>query len=406
MPTSILLGMDDATANIYRTTLMTNSNQLEVMDRSIPIFHTVIQALERYSPDIFYINIRAMEFDAKDMKSIEQEIVRIVYRIKENRQLSRIRIAIQANSQNSKAFLKKLAILNVWDIFYSIAGNTDLTVVANQLSQPATISNVASYLAYDTTGSVVQKVSEQPKPLKSVKDSKSNEDNRKKVINKDKKNQRLTQNSKVRKKSYRNKHKAKIFLILFSILLLIGLLLLLFNGMRKHSNTNNAIPTYKTLIQNKDYVSAAKYYPGKGIDTEDKMLSDSSIKDKGSIARKIEEYNSSDTIKFDNYYFTQDYEKAAKLYYTSNDKSLMALNNARRIMVAYTLMKNGEPEKAYSVGKSLNNDELNKRISAYKNFLDANKMLENKLKNHDLTGEDAKKARKQIEKNKEEMEEL
>ncbi|QTQ40904.1 hypothetical protein [Lactobacillus taiwanensis] len=96
--------MDDVTANLYRHTLMSNSQRLSVMDKSVPLFHNLIQALERYQPDIFYLNIRATRFDGSTMKEKENEIVDMIYKIKENVRLNQIRIAVQATSQNSSVF--------------------------------------------------------------------------------------------------------------------------------------------------------------------------------------------------------------------------------------------------------------------------------------------------------------
>lgn len=427
MVNSILLGMDEAHATIYKTMLTSNSRNLRVVGEPLPIFHTAIEALERYKPDIFYLNIGATSFDHTNMKDIEKEITDTIYKIRDNFSLNKIRIAVQANSRNSNEFLQQLARLNVQDIFYSAAANgqIDLTEVAEQLSKPPKISNVSEYLSDvpqtnekvrprsrpPRTGrskntrprsAPVQQGQYSPRPLKNnQQQSIPRQPRPKQPLNQ----ARPYAKPKQPKKRYRN----KIMMTFFVGVLLIGLVFSFYSHKSGSSNNvggNHNTPSYSSLIRRKEYGEAAKYYPKKGLDAEDKMLEDTSIDDKGKIASQIGEYNSSDAVRFDNCYFSQDYEDAANIYDTSDDSNLTNLTDARRIMVAYSLMKSGEEDKALNVAKPLHNKELTKRIETYKKFYDANTLLEDKIKKGELKGSDLQDAKEQIEVNKKEMNKL
>ena len=435
MVNSILLGMDEAHAAIYKTMLTSNSRNLSIVGEPLPIFHTAIEALERYKPDIFYLNIGATSFDHTNMKDIEKEITDTIYKIRDNFSLNKIRIAVQANNKNSNEFLQQLARLNVQDIFYSTAANgqIDLTEVAEQLSKPPKISNVSEYLSdvpqtnekarprsrpprtgrpqnngprpapmqqgqyasrptrnsqpvQQSRGRTPQPMPRQPSPKPSLHQQKPHAKNNRP------------------KKRYANKIMASFFIGM----LLLGLVFTFYGhkGGSSGNGGNQNTPSYSSLIRRKEYANAAKYYPKKGIDAEDKMLEDTSIDDKGKIASQIGEYNSSDAVRFDNCYFSQDYEDAANIYDTSDDSNLTNLTDARRIMVAYSLMKAGEEDKALNVAKPLHNKELTKRIETYKKFYDANTLLEDKIKKGELKGSDLQDAKEEIEVNKQEMNKL
>lgn len=422
---TLLLGMDDVTANLYRHTLMSNSQRLSVMDKSVPLFHNLIQALERYQPDIFYLNIRATRFDASTMKEKENEIVDMIYKIKENVRLNQIRIAVQATSQNSLSFLNQLAVLNVWDIFYSPNGNTDLTLVAKQLSKPSSISNVAPYLSTkeNTRIHIAEKNKDDEKKKNNALQTVSKNQERKKLnsdpakekviakkkIDSDKKKTAYKKVKKSQKPPIKKKKKLNLkpfVLIGLIMLLLIGAFRTFYSTNTDRAATNQSTTSYQDLLSKKQYVKAVKLYPDRGVEIENKVLSDTEIKDKAKIVKKIMEYNTSDPIRFDNYYFEQKYDKAAYIYNTSDNSNLVELNTPRRIMVAYSLMKNGQEDKALKVAEPLNNSALTKRIKVYKDFFDANTILEQKIKKGELKGDDLEKAKEQIAENKRHMDRL
>lgn len=165
-------------------------------------------------------------------------------------------------------------------------------------------------------------------------------------------------------------------------------------------------PSYSSLIKKGKYVEAAKLYTDKGVQAENTMLSDPDIKDKGKIASRIAQYNDSDVIKFDTCYFNQEYSTATSIYNQSNDTNLTNLIKARRIMVSYALMKDGQIAKAKSVAEPLNNSNLNERIKVYGQFYHANQILEAKIKHGHLSNEQISKAKKQIDENQEAMDKL
>ena len=165
-------------------------------------------------------------------------------------------------------------------------------------------------------------------------------------------------------------------------------------------------PSYSQLIKEEKYDQAAQAYPDKGVAIENKMLNDGNIKNKASQAKKIAVFASGDAIDFDNYYFNGQFKKAVKLYENSNETSLTHLTDARRTMLAYSYMKTGNVDEARKLAHPLNNDQLNQKIEAYAKFQDANKTLQDKIDNGNLSDEDKANAQKQIEENKTAMKNL
>ncbi len=165
-------------------------------------------------------------------------------------------------------------------------------------------------------------------------------------------------------------------------------------------------PSYSQLIKEEKYAQAAQAYPDKGVAIENKMLSDGNVKNKASQAKKIAVFASGDAIDFDNYYFNGQFKKAVKLYENSNETSLTHLTDARRTMLAYSYMKTGNVDEARKLAQPLNNDQLNQKIEAYAKFQDANKTLQDKIDNGNLSDEDKANAQKQIEENKTAMKNL
>lgn len=165
-------------------------------------------------------------------------------------------------------------------------------------------------------------------------------------------------------------------------------------------------PSYSQLIKEEKYAQAAQAYPDKGVAIENKMLNDGNIKNKASQAKKIAVFASGDAIDFDNYYFNGQFKKAVKLYENSNETSLTHLTDARRTMLAYSYMKTGNVDEARKLAQPLNNDQLNQKIEAYAKFQDANKTLQDKIDNGNLSDEDKANAQKQIEENRTAMKNL
>lgn len=524
----VLLGMDEATASKFGPYLESNSSVLKVMKQCIPIFHNLKQALYQYAPQIAYLSLSRMRYDHIKSKDIEEEIIRGIYEIKSDSELSNIRIAIQTNEKTNPTFLRKLAMLRVSDIFLSQGKSGQMDRVAPQLSHPANIKNISEFLSdaptlqvqsnnsnagnnqgrvnqlehllelanaqiailknkNDLTAVPRSDYDELLQQVKMLMNSKLTDEKSKRlfaeVLNSKladgkkiskltkivdaQNNQILNLNTQVsqmekRKTSVTNKEEparriieaqpehtriseseekpirrlpkpkkithdrghpepehyqtsfdvGKFVRITTSILLI---LVLLFAGgmfgMHLSSNSVNnssqsSEPSFNSLIKKGKYVKAAKLYTDRGVEAENAMLSDPNIKDKGDIANGIAEYNDSDAIKFDTSYFSQDFESAASIYNESNDSNLTHLIKARRIMVAYALMKSGQIAKAKSIAEPLNNDQLNERIKIYGQFYHANQILEAKIKHGHLNSAEITKAKKQINSNQTAMDKL
>ena len=542
MKQTVLLGMDEATANKFGNYLQSNSEFLRVLPQSIPIFHNLKQALYQYSPNIVYLSLSRMRYDHTRNTDIEDEILNGIYEIKKDKDLSKIRIAVQTNQRTSSEFLRKLAMLRVSDIFLSQGQAGQMDRVAPQLSRPPTIENIKQYLSgsapnirltdTDSDDENIQQYKDRVKQLERLlrvansqitvyrgkrdnqlrtvpksdyeellrqvrritnsrlTDEKtkalfaevlnSKEADAKKISHLSKiveaQNEQLmdlndqvektenqtpridhvskpeinyepdsnyyeepknipepsitsarsvkkplpqstpTNRSRGRKENQKYNHNssfdiAKIIkwsmLVVFCLFLIFGVASVFkMTNSGSTQTTKQSTPSYSSLIKKGKYVEAAKLYTDKGVQAENVMLSDPDIKDKGKIASGIAQYNDSDAIKFDNCYFNQEYATAASIYNQSNDTNLTNLIKARRIMVSYALMKDGQIAKAKSVAEPLNNSNLNERIKVYGQFYHANQILEAKIKHGHLSNEQISKAKKQIDENQDAMDKL
>lgn len=147
MSTNVVLGMDDATADIFREQLMSYSDQLNVME-NIPIFHNAQRALKMLKPmpDVFLISANHMRYDGTDFK---KELLRGLLNLKMDKQTSQIRLAVQIDALPSDAFLRSLALVQVDDIFSGTNQNPaefNMAQVAKQLSTSPNIKNIYKYL--------------------------------------------------------------------------------------------------------------------------------------------------------------------------------------------------------------------------------------------------------------------
>ncbi|QDR73603.1 hypothetical protein FOD75_10930 (plasmid) [Limosilactobacillus reuteri] len=180
-----------------------------------------------------------------------------------------------------------------------------------------------------------------------------------------------------------------------------------FNALNSMGKSQAEAPEpYDSLIKKKEYAKAASAYPSRAVETENKMLADSSLKNKGDIASDINNTTTADAVQFDVAYFSSDFKEVVRLYEDSSSNSLLHPNAQRRTMLAYSYMKTGDVDNARSIAKPLNNDQLNQKIETYAKFQDANKTLEDKLKNGNLSDEDKNTARQQIKQNKAAMKKL
>lgn len=418
--------MDDVTAQNYGLMLRNNSQNLEILSSTLPIFHNLMDTLvrQKIKPDIFYLHMRSMKFDNQNIQEIENEILNGLFTLRKDLFLKDIRIAVQVTPNVSKVFINRLIQLGVWDIFKP-TGAIDLASVARQLSLPADIGNVQTYLQSDMNNT---QVSEQPviqnavpKPTNiykqpTIRKSNHNTSYRpqvKEIANiQNRPRTPANKGSTKRRSDPFQRHKTglgAIFKAILAMLLLmscIGGFFFLYSNKVSIPSQKKQMPSFETLIKEKEYVKAAKYYNSKGVEAENKMLEDTSIKYKGDITKQILKYNSSDAIKFDNYYFKQDYESATDIYSTSSEEDMIDLSKARRIMVAYSLMKSGQAAKALKVAEPLDNEDFMERIKIYKKFYDANTILKDKINSGELSGLDLEKAREQVKQNNSEMDKL
>lgn len=208
------------------------------------------------------------------------------------------------------------------------------------------------------------------------------------------------------------KNKILLIGIVGAVALLILLLIVIINRPADDSNNgvsssqSSSIDSFDSLIKSGKYDVAAKEYPNRAIDAENKMLDDADVTDKSQFTTNILKVSDSDPIKFDNYYFEEKYPQAVKLLDTSNDPNLKKLSDARRVMASYAYMKGGKISKAEEIAKPLKSEELNKRIKVYKQFKDSNDKLKAKIDSGSLSPSEKKKAQQQIKDNEDKMKKL
>ena len=201
-------------------------------------------------------------------------------------------------------------------------------------------------------------------------------------------------------------HKKKWKIIIPGLLILfLGISFLIHASMGMRHKVESR-PSYSSLIKKGDYQKAASTYPDKGNEIENKMLGDPNVKDKESVNNEVAEFSNTDAIRFDSAYFSHDFKKAVSIYENSNSNSLLNLSAPRRTMLAYCYMKTGDIDNANDIAKPLNNKALKEKIDAYQKFQDANKTLEDKIKNGNLNDDDRAKAKEQIQQNKIAMKKL
>lgn len=147
--TTVLLGMDDATADIFRQKLYEYSDgNLDILEQNVPIFHNSKRALELLNPmpDIYLIAMNHIRFDTSDS---QKEFLRGLANLKMNSQTSQVRIAVQADLTPTDPFLRQLALVQISDIFSGTSQNPhefNLHDVAKQLSKAPNLKNVYKYL--------------------------------------------------------------------------------------------------------------------------------------------------------------------------------------------------------------------------------------------------------------------
>ena len=149
MSNTVLLGMDDATADIFKQQLANYSQSLEILDKNVPIFHNAQRALEMLKPmpDILLISTNHIRFDSSDY---QKELLSGIADLKMNNTTSSVRIAVQADLPPSDPFLRKLALVQVTDIFSGTGSNPSalsMAKVAKQLSVPPNLKNVYQFVS-------------------------------------------------------------------------------------------------------------------------------------------------------------------------------------------------------------------------------------------------------------------
>lgn len=456
----ILLVMDGGLAEKFHSIIESNSQTLEVLPQSVPLFRNLIPSLKHFKPDIVFILMSRVEFETSNHKA---EVLKTIYQIKTDPELSNLRIAIQTKAGGNDPFLAKLASYQVYDIF-STHGDSfmDMGKLMRQLSEPANLKNVKDYLkipfsddSFETqssdTLSPMKKELKKKKKQEALKEVKPKSDHqeikpRKQVSNTNKittNNQKrsssvpakqihtndtlTTEVSKSKQKLIKkkkapsfkqikplkkreerealkpHKRRRKKWLIPLSVLCF---LLILFVGIKALGNPVANTPSFDSLINQGEYVKAAQTYPSKAAEAENKMLQDSNVKDKAGTAASIMSYTDSDAVKFDNAYFNGQFNKVIDIYDDSSSPYLTNLNSERKTMLAYSYMKTGYIGDAKQTADGLGNDQLNEKIEAYQKFKEANKILEDKIKNGNLSPQDVKKAKHQIKQNKIAMKKL
>lgn len=172
------------------------------------------------------------------------------------------------------------------------------------------------------------------------------------------------------------------------------------------ASSSSSKQTFSSLLKQGEYAKAAKLYKEQATEAENQMLQDNDVTDRSSVAKQISKYSTADPIQLDVAYFDKDFNKVVDIWNESTDANVTQPIDQRRIMIAYALMKTNNLADAKKVAKPLNSDSFNQRIKVYEQFYQANKILENKIKNGDLSEKEKEKAKKQIQTNKEAMDKL
>lgn len=497
MSFTILLGMDDETADIFRPGLIKYSSSLEVIEKNVSIFHNAKQAIKLINPlpDIFLVSANHIRFDSN---KYQEELLKGLLDIKMDEITSEVRLAVQIDAEPKDPFLRSLALIQIQDIFCGTDQNPagfNMAKLAKQLSVKANIRNIQSFLTFRglkigsqlpqddiLMGRIKQlekivkiltkeknflqskldinsipqknydeilakfreikncKITDQAiKDLfeKLVKISQNKQDDLDHIsaLNTKLNNSIIDLNSEIeqletnmqekqgQEKNILNNQrisktmvipqrkkikKSKWFLLIPAVLILTpGPVLLnkIYSDLNQRQQKSEK-PIFSRLISLGNYEKAAQYYPQKIIKIEDLMLKDKRIQDKYKMIQKILKYSKNDVIRLDYEYFQGNYRGAVHIYEKSSIPQLTKLTNTRRIMVAYSLMKTGSIKEAKDIAEPLNNQQLNKRIIAYSKFLNANKILNNKIRNGDLTQKEKTKAKQQIKKNQKAMEKI
>lgn len=197
-----------------------------------------------------------------------------------------------------------------------------------------------------------------------------------------------------------------LMVVMFSVVMVHSMNRSSSNSAESSSASVSSQPSFSTLLKEREYVKAAKQYPKRAVEAENGMLQDSDVDDKSDEANKISNYSNAEPIQLDNAYFNKDFAKVVDLWHESSDKNISDPIDERRVMISYSLMKCNKFSEAKMVAKPLSSDAMEKRIGIYQQFYNANKILENKLKNGNLSEKDQRKAKKQIEENKKAMDKL
>lgn len=150
MSFTILLGMDDETADIFRPGLIKYSSSLEVIEKNVSIFHNAKQAIKLINPlpDIFLVSANHIRFDSN---KYQEELLKGLLDIKMDEITSEVRLAVQIDAEPKDPFLRSLALIQIQDIFCGTDQNPagfNMAKLAKQLSVKANIRNIQSFLTF------------------------------------------------------------------------------------------------------------------------------------------------------------------------------------------------------------------------------------------------------------------
>lgn len=150
MSFTILLGMDDETADIFRPGLIKYSSSLEVIEKNVSIFHNAKQAIKLINPlpDIFLVSANHIRFDSN---KYQEELLKGLLDIKMDEITSEVRLAVQIDAEPKDPFLSSLALIQIQDIFCGTDQNPagfNMAKLAKQLSVKANIRNIQSFLTF------------------------------------------------------------------------------------------------------------------------------------------------------------------------------------------------------------------------------------------------------------------
>lgn len=457
--------MYEKSAGMIKKPIENYSNVLQVLPHSVAQTRLIVPSIKQFQPSIILIKANSISYDTEDH---QKELLDIIFKCKNDPRCVNTRIAVLVTGEQAKNidkdWLKQLTQAQVWDIFISKEGRLNLNRIIDQLEESPKLSNI-NFLLKEPEDEFLEKAdnpSESTKPKSNDADAlkkrlglttgsskdtekpdhyklpdkveKAHDSAEKKpqILRtfssafrddkpvKDIDDEQLDPRPKPKKKKTPVKSERKKSSIIPRLVVgAVGLVLLssvgffaakAFANPNKQATVQKKKPSFKKLLSNGDYDVAAKYYPNK-VDEIDNKLIESDVDDKSYFINKIYSYTKSPVAKFDDSYFSGKYETLVNTFDKAQKHNVSTLSednlsDKRRLMLAYSCMKIGKFDDAREYSEPLNSDAFNKRIKVYEKFYKANQILKDQLLNKKVSDNKKDKIIKQINDNQKVLDKL